>query len=311
MQRLLLLLAALLLTGGCECSEGADPKPLRVGLLAWPPYELAVLARERGYFGPTDVRLVDYRSPAEVARAFRHGSVDAVALTTHYLVQLEAEYPGNVAVFVTNISHGGDSVVARKAGSLAGKRIGLEASPLGPYVLDRALKAQRLSRADVTLVPTDVPYLEDAYLDGEVDAAVVYEPLRSRLLAAGAVEVFDSSQVPDEIADVLIVRRETLSEKRDQLEALVDGWLRAREDFLSHPEESAALLAPREHLRPEEFVTAMRGAILPDRVRNRQLLSTQLRQTTRPVMEHSLATGLIEEPVDLSSAFDSSLVAAP
>lgn len=308
---LLLLLAALFLAGGCRCTDDPKPKPLRVGLLTWPPYELAVLAHQRGYLASADIRLVDYRSPAEVSRAFRHGSVDAVALTTQYLVQLEAEYPGNVAVFAISVSHGGDSVLARETGSLAGKRVGLEASPLGPYILDRALEAEGLSRTDVTLVPTDVPYLEEAYRDGEVDAVAVYEPLRSRLLAMGAVEVFDSTQIPGEIVDVLIVRQETLTEKREELRTLVDGWLRAREDFLSDPETAAELLSPREHLQPEEFVAAMRGAILPDRARNHELLSIQLRETIRTVVEHSLETGLIEESVDLSQAFDASLVAAP
>lgn len=303
------LLTALLLIGGCRCERPQESRPLRVGLLVWPPYELAVLAREKGYIGPEDVRLMDYRSPAVVTRAFRNGTVDAIFVTTHYFVELEAKRPGNVVIFATNVSDGGDSVLAHEAGSLEGKRIGVEASPLGAYVLDRALQSQGLSRRDVKLVPVDIPQQEEALLQGRVDAVVSYEPVRSRLLEAGAVEIFDSSSIPDEIVDVLVTRKETLKEMKPQLRALVEGWLRAREDFIDDPLAAARLVADREGLSPEEFVAAMRGASLPDRERNFELLSSVLPESTQAVVEHALNTGVIDTSIDLSGSFEPSLVA--
>jgi NitT/TauT family transport system substrate-binding protein len=63
----------------------------------------------------------------------------------------------------------------------------------------------------VHLVEAPLGQLDQLYAAGEIDAAVTFEPMRSRLKAAGARVVFSSASLPNEILDVLVIRQEVRS----------------------------------------------------------------------------------------------------
>ena len=86
---------------------------------------------------------------------------------------------------------------------IKGRRVGVESGALGAYVLARALQIAGLNRTDISVVSIPVPEQEQAFQGRRVDAVVTMEPNRTRLLAQGARQLFDSSQIPGEIVDVL------------------------------------------------------------------------------------------------------------
>lgn len=53
---------------------------------------------------------------------------------------------------------------------------------------------------------------EGAFGSGKVDAVVTFEPVRSRLLARGAVQIFDRRQIPGEIIHVLVMRTDAMTQ---------------------------------------------------------------------------------------------------
>lgn len=137
----LLLTLTVLVLGACP---NRTTSPLRLGTNVWPGYEPLYLARDLGYFDTTAVTLVEYLSASEVIRAFRNQALEAAALTLdESLLLLQHNIPVQV-VLVTDISHGGDVVLGAPDISpftaLVGKRVGVEASALGAYVISRALE---------------------------------------------------------------------------------------------------------------------------------------------------------------------------
>ncbi len=263
---------------GCllACSNGPAPPPVRVGLLVWPGYELFFLARSQGLYPEDQIQLVSFRSPAEAVRAYRAGLVDAVALTLEYAIQIESEDPGHAVVLVIDTSAGGDSLIARRGveslADLRGRRIGVEASALGVFFSRRMLERAGLGQDDVQLVPVDIGDQEKAFLDGEVDALATFEPTRSRLLAAGAHELFNSRDLPGEIVDLLLVPDDVLRRRRAVLVRLARGWFAAQDLLARDPAAAAASMAPREKLSPEQFLAALGGLALTSRAANRELL---------------------------------------
>lgn len=292
-----------------SCSGGPAPPPLRVGLLVWPGYELFFLAREQGLYPDEDIQLVSFRSPAEVVRAYRAGLLDAVALTLEYAIQIESEEPGQAIVLVIDTSDGGDSLIARKGidtlADLRGRRIGVEASALGVFFSRRVLEKAGLSVKDVHLVPIDVGDQERAFLSGEVDALATFEPTRSKLLAAGAHELFNSRDLPGQILDVLLVRDELIRRRKPDLSRLVHGWFAAQGFLVREPSAAAAAMAPREKLSPTAFLAALGGLDLTTRGENRSFL-TAAGPGKAPglvsVIAHRTALlrryGLVDRPVD-------------
>jgi NitT/TauT family transport system substrate-binding protein len=282
-------------------------RPLRVGLIVWPPYELPVLARSLGHLDASRVDLVDYGSPAEALRAYRNGVVDAVALTTTYVIELLSDSQNDRIVLVIDVSRGGDAVVASPAiegvHQLRGRRIGVETGSLGEFVLARALHEGGLSNADVHIVSMDVTRQEAAFRAGAVDAVVTYEPFRSRLLAGGARDVFNSGMMRDEIVDVLVVHDSVVERQEAALRHLADAWFNGLDYLRERQADAASRVARRENVTPESYLSSLRGTELLDREDNRRWLSgggALIRRHLERLAGSMRAAGLAGEQMDLN-----------
>ncbi|HEY2775907.1 MAG TPA: ABC transporter substrate-binding protein [Candidatus Binatia bacterium] len=269
---ILAVAAAVLLS----CNPEASP-PLRVGICPRVPAELAFIARDLGFFADHDVELVQYSSPIELARHLREGSLDAAALTLDFVPYLAASIPSLDVVFVLGVSKGADGIVAgAEIGDLAGlrgKRIGLEASPLGAHLLLRALKAGGLSQRDVEAVSVDGEDQADAFLTHQVDAVVTADPDRRRLLSSGATSLFDSSRTPGEIVDVLLVPGTTVATQDKALRKLLDGWLAAFTRLDDDHVPTVAKLASGLWVDSAAIEQALAGTRLGDLALNHEMLA--------------------------------------
>lgn len=296
----------------------AAPEPvLRVGLNVWPGYEPVFLARELGYFHDSEIRLVEYGSASQVMRAFRNGAIEGAALTLDEVLLLAHDGHRLRVVAVLDLSAGGDVVVARPeiAGlrELRGRRIGVESTALGAYVLVRALQSAELARADVEIVPIEANRHIEAYDQGDVDALVTFEPMRSKLLERGARTLFDSTEIPGEIIDVLVVREDFLKRYPEPVTRLVSGWSRAVDYAEAAPLKAARYMAPRENLSPEAFLQAMAGLEIPSLEDNLRMLSGaggDLRHNALRLRDVMLAEGLLHTAVDPTPLFDARAVDA-
>lgn len=281
--------------------SGCGPResPLRVGANVWPGYEPLFLARSLGYYREQPIQLMEFSSTAEVIRAYRNGLIDVAALTADEALRVVGTQPGHRIVLVCDASKGADVLLAKpefhSLQELKGRRVGVETTALGAFMLARALDHAGMSAADLVIVPVPLPEHERAFLAGQVDAVVTFEPHRSRLLAAGARRLFDSSQIPWEVVDVLLARRELSAAKRQALAALVAGWFDALKHLREQPADAAARMAPREGVTPREFLDSLQGLELPDRETNLRLLGPStnnlagvLRQLSAVMLKHRM-----------------------
>jgi NitT/TauT family transport system substrate-binding protein len=131
------------------------------------------------------------------------------------------------------------------------------------------------------------------------------------LIEAGARTLFDSSQIPGEIVDLLIVREELIDRRAGQLQTLVDAFFRARTELIENPDVWAEKLAGRESLTPQAYLAALDQVILPDPDSNREMLSG-----TDPPMARRLNSvagilrniGVIQEIPDFGDAIEGRFV---
>lgn len=298
--------AAALVLGACGGSS--TDEPIRIGTNVWPGYEPLYLARDRGDFGEAPIQLVEYLSASEVLRAYRNGAIDGAALTLDELARL-AETSADVhAVLVTDISMGADVLLADPTittlSALRGKRIGVETTALGAYVLHRALERARLREEDVEVVPLEVVEHVDAFERGRVDAVVTFEPAASRIRAAGGRELFDSADIPGEIIDVVAVRASVLEDRQADVEQLLRGWFAALEYLRTNRDDALARMAPREHVSPAQLGAAYEGLELPDAERNLALLEEELPGVLARLERVMLDGGIIQRPVSDEALFE-------
>lgn len=252
------------------------PASLRLGYHEFPSYELLAMASEDGFFGDTRVHPVEYASATQGQRAFRNGAVDVAAVTLDEALTIAQDVPDLRVVAVIDRSHGGDAILARDTiGSLAdlrGKRVGVELTALGAYMLTRALDHAGMTMRDVDVVHAQFDTHERLFQDGSVDAVVTFEPVRSRLIADGAKVLFDSASIPNEILDVLVTRAAYADEHPEAIADMLKGWFRAVDELSRNPGQVAGRVASRLGMTDEEVTTAFRLIQVAGAEQNRRYL---------------------------------------
>jgi len=289
---------------------------IRVGTNIWPGYEPLYLARELNYFDNKSVRLVEYPSATEVLRAFRNKALEAAALTLDEVLTLnEAKVPVKI-ILILDISHGGDVILAHSEvadfKALKGKRIAVESGALGAYMITRALEVNGMNLDDVTIVHLDVDAHEEAYINGRVDAAVTFEPTRTRLLSKGAHEIFSSREIPGEIVDVLVVHKDLVSlDNRENAKKLVKGWFKALAYLRNNHQSASEIIARRLKISPSEAIASFDGLQLPTIEENQQMLGGNkpgLNKVLEGLHNTMLKHGLLVKPVEINKFLSDQLL---
>jgi NitT/TauT family transport system substrate-binding protein len=262
-------LALATLLSGCVKSCSAPETPLRIGTNLWPGYEEFYWARQSGILKPERYALVEFGSATENIRAFRSQQLEFAALTLDETMLLARDGIDAVILAVLDISNGADVIIAsdkiKTFHDLKGKRVGFEDTALGGYMLNRALMLSGMSRTDITPRYFEVDQHEKAYTTGEVDAIVTFEPVKSKLLALGNKVIFSSKDIPGEVVDVLVVRRNIWESQRARCDELVDLWFKTQEHIRQNQKEATDYMASREKINFAEFSAALADLIIPDR----------------------------------------------
>ena len=294
--------------GGCSREE---PTPLRVGNVIWPGYEPFYVARHLGYLDEKQVRLTEYTSTAETIRAFNNGAIEAGMMTLDEALLLSQDAPDIRLVLVMDSSNGADMIMAKpefaSLKDLKGRRVGADTSALGAYMLMRALQLSDMTPQELEIVPLDPAEHETAFKQGGVDAVVTGDPTGTKLRNLGARQIFDSSQIPGEIVDVLVVRDAYMQAHPDTVRHLLQAYYRARAYFKEKPQDAAKIAAMRAKISPEEFLSSLDGLVLPEANESRRMLIGEPpallknAQTLAAVMREK---GLLRKDVDIKALFD-------
>lgn len=291
------------------------PPPLRVATNVWPGYETLYLARSLGYYDNTPIRLVDYPSGTEEVRAYRNGEIEAAGISIDQALVLAATEPDVQIIVVMDVSDGGDVILGKpeiqNLPAIKGRRVGVESTALGAFVITRALEKNGMSPKDIKIVSLQVSEHERAFKDGTVDAVVTFGPPRAKLMAAGAKLLFDSSQIPGEIVDVLIVRSSLIASQPKVVQTLVNGRFRALDYLNKNPQDAARRIAPRTGVTPEQFLESLKGLRMPNLPENQRLLNQtdpSLLNGMKLLAKIMLENNLLPKAVDPAPLLDDRLV---
>ena len=178
-----------------------------------------------------DVEIVQINDYVESINQYTAGAFDGVSATN--MDTLSIPSGGGVdttALIVGDYSNGNDAVILKGEGGLAdlaGKPVNLVELSVSHYLLARGLDSVGLSEADLDgLINTSDADMIAAYATDDVEAVVTWNPLVSEILGsnADATNVFDSSAIPGEILDLMVVNTETLADNPAFGKAVAGAW---------------------------------------------------------------------------------------
>ncbi|WP_413719411.1 putative urea ABC transporter substrate-binding protein [Silicimonas sp. MF1-12-2] len=177
-----------------------------------------------------DVEIVQINDYVESINQYTAGAFDGVSATN--MDTLSIPSGGGVdttALIVGDFSNGNDAVILKGDGALAdlaGKPVNLVELSVSHYLLARALDSVGLKESDLaSVINTSDADMIAAFATDDVEAVVTWNPLVSTILEdPSANKLFDSSNIPGEIIDLMVVNTETLEANPDFGKALVGAW---------------------------------------------------------------------------------------
>ena len=181
----------------------------------------------------------------ESINLYTAGTYDACTMTNMDALTIPAVGGiDSTALIVGDYSNGNDGIVVKKADSmtdLRGRTINLVELSVSHYMLARALDMSGMSEKDIKVVNTSDADIAALFTGDANGAAVTWNPpLMLAREAPGAKVIFDSSSIPGEILDLMVVR--TAADDRLK-RALVGAWYEVIALVQARDEKAMAWLA--------------------------------------------------------------------
>lgn len=228
-----LLLALALSLSAVAASAAAPFKVCWSIYVGWMPWgygaEQQIVKKWADKYG-IEIEVVQINDYIESINQYTAGQFDACTMTNMDALTIPAASGvDSTALIVGDFSNGNDGLVLKGANKslkdIKGQRVNLVELSVSHYLLARALESVGLSEADVKVVNTADADMVAAYHTKEVTAVTTWNPLLSEIQAqADNTTVFDSSQIPGEIMDLLVINTATLAKNPALGKALVGAW---------------------------------------------------------------------------------------
>lgn len=291
----------LVITSLFACERQIE-KPLRVGTIPWAGFEILYLARDLAYYDTAQIQLKELTSTTDILNAFRQGQLDAIAVTLDEALRLAENQSDLKIILIFNISDGADKLIVTPSitslAELKGKRIAVEQSGVGAYMLSQILQMANLSPNDIIIIPSTVNQHPIMLSNGDVDAVISFDPIAYQLQKQGYINLMDSRMLSGQIVDVLVTRDVALQQQRKNLQQLLEGYWKARKYMADNPTDAISRIAPRLGLTSEELVLLYENLILPEREHQQTIFNQQLESIIEPMNTLMIETGLLKNAID-------------
>ena len=243
-------------------------EPLKIGYSDWPGYTLLEVAKQKGWFkeAGVDVDLVWFDYLASID-AYSAGKIDADCIVGTDALGAGATGAKGKFIALLDFSEGSDMIVGKPGvesiKDLKGQTVGVEIGLVEHLLLLQALKANGMTQADVTLVPTPTNNTPQTLASGQVAAVGAWYPVAGQALkqVAGAKKLFTSAQAKGLIYDVLEVNPGSLSAHKDEWAKVAKVYYRCVE-YLKDPkthDDAVKIMAAKVGADPAEYATNIPG----------------------------------------------------
>ena len=252
----------------CTAVGTAMAEPLKIGYSDWPGFTILEVAKQKNWFkeAGVDVELVWFDYLASID-AYSAGKIDAVTIVGTDALGAGATGAKGKFIALLDFSEGSDMIIGKPGiGSikdLKGQKVGVEIGLVEHLLLLQALKANGMTQADVTLVPTPTNNTPQTLASGQVAAVGAWYPVSGQALkqVAGSKKLFTSAEAKGLIYDVLEVSPTSLSQHKDEWAKVVKVYYRCVE-YLKDPkthDDAIRIMAAKVGADPAEYATNIPG----------------------------------------------------
>jgi len=220
-----------------------------LGMSGWTGFQPLKLAELAGIFKKNGVDMeIRFIPPVQRSAALASGALNAAATTVdQHIVWSSAGIP-TVQVALIDKSNGGDGLVVRNHINSIKELKGKEVNVDGPgtvqhFMLSYILEKNGMSIQDVIRVTLGAQPAAQAFVAGQGDAAITYEPYLSTVRAKpDAGKILVTSKEYPVVVDVLVFKKDFIEKHPKIVKATVDSFFEALDMIKREPDKSYELM---------------------------------------------------------------------
>jgi NitT/TauT family transport system substrate-binding protein len=288
---------------------------VNIGISGWTGFAPLTLAHQAGIFKKNGVEATIKKIPQQSRHlAIASGDIQCAATTVETWLVWNANGVLTKQIFQLDKSYGADGMATRasvgKIAELKGKTIGSQAPGTSPYfVMAWMLKKNGLTPKDLTIVSIDPGPAAQAFLAGQYDAVMTYEPYLSSIRAKpDAGKIIATTLDYPVVMDTFGCTPKFLAENGRAARAMTQSYFQALEMIAREPQKSYEIMGADVKQSGEQFANSAKYLRWQDRAANQKFFGGELQGFLKEAGQILLEVGIIKSMPDVNSTIDTSYI---
>ncbi|HEV8255623.1 MAG TPA: ABC transporter substrate-binding protein [Casimicrobiaceae bacterium] len=293
----------------------AQDTKVAIGFSGWTGFAPLTLAKEAGIFKRHGLDVELKKIPQKDRHlAIASGDIQCAATTVETWIVWNASGVATKQIFQLDKSYGADGMAVRnstqKVADLKGKTVAASAPGTAPYfTLAWFLKKNGLSVKDVTVVNLEPGPAAQAFVAGQNDAAMTYEPYLSTVRAnPSAGKIIATTLDYPMIMDTFGCTPKFLADNPRAAKALTDSYFEAIELIAKEPKKSFEIMGADIKQTGEQFEASQKYLRWQDRAANKKFFAGEFQQFNKEAADLLLEIGIIRQVPDLNTLADTRFI---
>ena len=293
----------------------AQETKVAVGISGWTGFAPLTLAKEAGIFKKNGLDVTIKKIPqASRHLALAAGDIQCAATTVETWIVWNAAGIATKQIFQLDKSYGADGMVARSTiGSikdLKGKTIAASAPGTSPYFgLAWILAKNGMTLKDVTVVNMEPGPAAQAFVAGQNDAAMTYEPYLSTVRAKPeSGKIIATTLDYPMVMDTFGCTPAFLDGNAKAAKALADSYFEALDMIAKDPAKAYEIMGTDVKQTGEQFGGSAKFLRWQDKAANKTFFGGEFASFSKEAADLLLQAGVIKQIPDLSKLADTQFI---
>jgi NitT/TauT family transport system substrate-binding protein len=293
----------------------AQETKVAIGMSGWTGFQPLTLAKEAGIFKKNGLDVSLKMIPQKDRHlAIASGDVQCAATTVETWIVWNASGVATKQIFQMDKSYGADGMAVRsnigKIADLKGKTVAASAPGTAPYfTLAWFLRKNGLSVKDVTVVNLEPGPAAQAFVAGQNDAAMTYEPYLSTVRDnPNAGKIIATTLDYPMIMDTFGCTPKFLADNPKAAQALTNSYFEALEMIKRDPQKSNELMGAPTKQTGEQFAKSAAYLRWQDKAANQKFFAGEFQQFSKEAAEVLLEVGILKSIPDLTNLADTTYI---
>src|SRR5436190_614074 len=286
-----------------------------IGYSGWTGFAPLTLARDAEIFKKNGLDVELKKIPQKDRHlAIASGDVQCAATTVETWIIWNANGVATKQSFQMDRSYGADGMVVRgsiqKIADLKGKTVAASAPGTAPYfTLAWFLKKNGLSVKDVTVVNLEPAAAAQAFVAGQNDAAMTYEPYLSTVRDnPQAGKIIATTLDYPMIMDTFGCTPKFLADNPKAAQALANSYFEAVDMIRKDPAKSYEIMGAPTKQSGEAFGKSAAYLRWQDKAANQKFFAGEFQQFNKDAADLLLEAGIIRQTPDLNTLADTQFI---